>query len=381
MNCLEVFSGVGGMALGLDAAGFEHIDIVDFDAACISTLNQNITNGQLGERSSTATKMDVAEYDFLSARGRIDLLSGGPPCQPFSFGGSHRAALDKRNMFPQVVRAVREARPRAFLFENVPGLTRAKFRNYFEYLKLSLTYPSLEPVLDESWQEHFKRLEQHHLSTNASSCEYAVIAQAINAADYGVPQSRLRVFIVGVRRDQGCNWHFPLPTHSKDSLLREQDSGLYFERHGIKNNAKESEICVSDLFDEEQSTLAPWVTLRDAIQGLGDPETDEVLQDLTGHVYKPGARIYKGHTGSCLDQPAKTLKAGVNGVPGGENMMVKDSGAVRYLTIRECARVQTFPDDFVFHDVWSRAVKQLGNAVPVKLAEVLGSSLFSTLSK
>src|SRR5690606_3766583 len=97
------------------------------------------------------------------------------------------------------------------------------------------------------------------------------------------------------------------------------------------------------------------------------------------HDFIPGARSYKGHTGSPLDEPAKTLKAGDHGVPGGENMLLKHDETVRYFTIREAARLQTFPDDYVFGESWSETMRQLGNAVPVTLAECLLKSIRSTI--
>jgi DNA (cytosine-5)-methyltransferase 1 len=93
------------------------------------------------------------------------------------------------------------------------------------------------------------------------------------------------------------------------------------------------------------------------------------------HRFQPGARSYPGHTGSPLDEPAKTLKAGVHGVPGGENMLVRPDGSIRYFTVRESARLQTFPDNFKFHGSWTETMRQLGNAVPVKLAEVIANSV------
>ena len=107
-----------------------------------------------------------------------------------------------------------------------------------------------------------------------------------------------------------------------------------------------------------------WMTVRDALRGLGQPTGEN------NHVFQPGARVYKGHTGSPLDQPAKALKAGDHGVPGGENMMVRDDGSVRYFTIREAARLQGLPD----------SMRQLGNAVPVELAQAVGGWMHHILS-
>jgi DNA (cytosine-5)-methyltransferase 1 len=97
------------------------------------------------------------------------------------------------------------------------------------------------------------------------------------------------------------------------------------------------------------------------------------------HVAIPGARLYKGHTGNALDWPAKTIKAGVHGVPGGEHIVLLDGGGQRYLTVRECARVQTFPDSWTFSGPRSEASRQIGNAVPPMLAHVVGLRIAETL--
>ena len=123
----------------------------------------------------------------------------------------------------------------------------------------------------------------------------------------------------------------------------------------------------------------PWQTIRDALEGLAEP-TQEVVSTVANHRFQGGARPYPGHTGSRLDEPAKALKAGVHGVPGGENMVLRPDGSVRYFTVREAARLQTFPDDFVFHGTWSETMRQLGNAVPVRLATVVGKSVYRQLS-
>jgi DNA (cytosine-5)-methyltransferase 1 len=92
-----------------------------------------------------------------------------------------------------------------------------------------------------------------------------------------------------------------------------------------------------------------------------------------------GAKQYVGHTGSLLDEPSKTIKAGGHGVPGGENMIVLDDGSVRYYTVREAARIQTFPDDYFFPCSWTESMRQIGNAVPVKLGALVADSVRRTL--
>lgn len=112
--------------------------------------------------------------------------------------------------------------------------------------------------------------------------------------------------------------------------------------------------------------------MRDALAGLPDPRKGPALDN---HRYQPGARSYPGHTGSPLDEPSKALKAGDHGVTGGENMLRYRNGRVRYFTVRESARIQTFPDAYVFPGSWTESMRQLGNAVPVKLAEAVASSI------
>jgi DNA (cytosine-5)-methyltransferase 1 len=161
-------------------------------------------------------------------------------------------------------------------------------------------------------------------------------------------------------------------------------TGEYWVRHGIPKRLR-PEIDGKlkkkiDAIARATSTapLLPWRTVRDCLVGLPDPE--KTSGGIKDHRFQPGARSYPGHTGSPLDLPAKTLKAGGHGVPGGENMMVKHDGSVRYFTIRESARVQTFPDGYVFHGAWGETMRQLGNAVPVALAHKVASSVAEQLA-
>jgi DNA (cytosine-5)-methyltransferase 1 len=128
------------------------------------------------------------------------------------------------------------------------------------------------------------------------------------------------------------------------------------------------------------STYLPWRTVRDTLVGLPDPQLNphEASEHLN-HRFQPGARPYAGHTGSVVDLPAKTLKAGDHGVPGGENMLVKLDGSVRYFSVRESARLQTFPDGYEFHGSWTETMRQLGNAVPVLLAQTVAASVAERL--
>jgi DNA (cytosine-5)-methyltransferase 1 len=121
--------------------------------------------------------------------------------------------------------------------------------------------------------------------------------------------------------------------------------------------------------------LQPWLTVRDAISDLPRIAVGQRSSKVANHFLNPGARSYAGHTGSPYDEPSKALKAGDHGVPGGENTLRLEDQTVRYYSVRECARLQTFPDDWIFEGSWTESMRQLGNAVPVKLAEVMARPL------
>lgn len=384
MKAIELFAGAGGLGLGVARAGFSHELVVEWEANCEATLNANRRDGTASLNAwPEVRKADVRDICFKNFEDRIELVTGGPPCQPFSLGGRHKAHADLRDMFPEAVRAIRETRPKAFVFENVKGLTRTKFRDYFEYITLQMRHPYMPPEDDEDWSEHLARLQRHHTSGKNRELEYRVVTQVLNAADFGVPQKRERVFFVGFRSDLGVEWNFPKPTHSSDALLWSQrENGEYWETHGIPKTlgvrSARFDLVERRLFDAPQ--MKPWRTVRDALQGLPDPQLEPSdAASWKNHNFQPGAKSYPGHTGSPMDEPAKTLKAGVHGVPGGENMLRRLDGSVRYFSIRESARLQTFPDSFEFFGAWSEAMRQIGNAVPVKLAEVICKDVERTL--
>lgn len=378
MRSLELFAGAGGLGIGLHKAGFKPANVVEYNTYCCDTLRENQQRGVDVVKHWKITQGDIRQVDFRPYEGKVRLVSGGPPCQPFSLGGKHGAYNDARDMFPEAIRAVREVRPAAFVFENVKGLTRSSFRNYFEYIRLQLEHPGLKARRDEGWSDHLARLEQHHTSGSRAGLNYRVVTHVVNAADYGVPQRRERVFFVGFRQDLGISWHFPSPTHSRDALIWDQIHGDYWDRHEVPKRHRTVSLRSSSRIgrlDGPPQTQA-WRTVRDAICDIPDPELKPGAERrFVDHRFQPGARSYTGHTGSPMDEPAKTLKAGVHGVPGGENMLLRPDGSVRYFTVRESARLQTFPDDFLFRGSWSEAMRQLGNAVPVALAQLVGTDV------
>ena len=374
---IEIFAGAGGMTLGLQNAGFQFSHVFEIDPHTCETLRKNhsSTGGLLhGE----VREEDVSKLNWDEFTQPVRLLAGGAPCQPFSVAGRHLADKDHRNVFPEVLRAVRSLRPYAVMLENVQGLARPSFRPYLAYLLRQLEWPSVAPKKDENWQEHNERISQHR-STTTSECEYNVNWALLEAADYGVAQNRRRVFVVATRTDSIGAFNFPPASHKKERLIRTQTSGEYWSSRGL-TPPKNGINGAAGLNVDDLTAFDAWKTVRDAISDLPPPATSGSNSD-NNHWLIPGARIYRGHTGSRLDWPSKTIKAGVHGVPGGENVVLLDDGTHRYFTLRETARLQGFPDDFLFYGIRGHITRQIGNAVPVDLAEAVGRELFRQISE
>ncbi len=386
MRSVELFTGAGGLALGLSRAGFSHLALVERDEDSCRTLAENIRRKVQGIQHWPVHHRDVCRFDYRFLPEDIELLAAGVPCQPFSIGGKHRGPQDERNMFPELNRAVRHLKPKAILLENVRGLVRPSFSKYFGYIELTLMYPELQRKSGEEWHEHLSRLERYHTKGKPTGLWYRVIHRVLNAADYGVPQRRERLFMVAVRADLGVEWSFPTATHCQEALHWQQFyTGEYWERHRIPSKQRPGAPGEAKRYPQKSflsTLLKPWRTVREAVSNLPRPAASRGKDEpgLT-HFIIPGARSYVGHTGSPLDAPAKTLKAGVHGVPGGENTLRQGDGSIRYFTIRESARLQTFPDDFIFAGSWTESMRQIGNAVPVLLGEVIARKLKATLSE
>ncbi len=370
-SSVELFTGCGGLALGLSRAGFLAARMVEWDRHSVENVRHNRARGLDHVRDWPIHQDDVRAVDWTAEAG-LDLVAGGPPCQPFSIGGKHRGQDDRRDMWPEAVRAVRETRPRAFLFENVRGLTRAAFAEYLDWIVKALSHPSNALRDGESRLSHRARLR--------GAPEYRVSVTSVNAADFGAAQKRHRVILLGIRTDLGLAPPELRPTHSRERLVWDQwVSGEYWTGHGIARpsgpSAQDAAMARRLAAGGVMPEGLPWRTVRDALAGLGAPGTGA----LANHVPQPGARSYPGHTGSPLDQPAKALKAGVHGVPGGENMLALADGSVRYLTVREAARLQGLPDEYEFIGSWSENMRQLGNAVPTQLAEAAARAVAGVL--
>ncbi len=379
LSCLELFTGAGGLAKGLEIAGIQHKAFVEKNSDACLTLASNYDK-------KLVYHADIRTFEFEQFR-HIDIISGGPPCQPFSMGGKHQGNTDQRDLFPYACKAISICKPKAFILENVKGLLRKSFKSYFEYIILRLKYPEAYLEASESWQEHQARLVKIHNSKEYDGVRYNVFTRLLDAANYGIPQRRERVFMIGIREDLNIDWSFPQESHSLDSLLWSQFVSFdYWEAHGIKPSGIEcldkrtrQQIC--QLLEQPNlfsPSLKPWKTVRDQIGKLPKPDPDGSFN--CEHILREGARSYPGHTGSYIDMPSKTLKAGDHGVPGGENMIRYPDGQIRYYTTFEAKRIQTFPDSYRIFGSWTESMRQIGNAVPVELGYCIASSLTKVLN-
>jgi DNA-methyltransferase (dcm) len=387
MQSIELFSGGGGLALGMSQAGFQHRALLELDRDSCNTLRLNKDRNIEHARDWNVCETDVRAFDY-SQVGKVDVVAGGVPCQPFSLGGKHRADADHRNMFPDFAKAVAELRPKAFVCENVKGLLRAAFADYREYIYLQLSHPMVKDQ-SGSWRGHRQQLERIHTSGRQTDLDYHVVVALLNSANFGVPQRRERVFIVGFRSDLEIEFSFPQPTHTADELLyRQWVTGEYWDRHKIPRSKRPSlnprlntRVDALRRGAMRETATHPWVTVRDALLGLKKLRVGQTDSADPNHFLNPGARCYAGHNGSPLDEPAKTLKAGDHGVPGGENMVNLGDNEVRYFSVREAARIQSFPDEYWFSGAWTERMRQVGNAVPVGLARVVAKEVAARLVK
>lgn len=373
---MELFAGLGGMSLGLSAAGFEHRLVVERDVRALATLRDNSASAGWPLHAG-----DVRDVDYAGLGG-VDLLAAGVPCQPFSQGGVHAGPTDPRNMFPETFDAIRALRPKSVLIENVRGLARPRFQAFLAYLVDHLRAPHLVTRPGENWRAHHRRLSAALDSGGDVGGDlYVVEWHPICAADYGVAQRRVRVLIVAIRSDLAQTWSWPTPTHCADALLRDKLDGYYWSEHRLVPREREfaphplrRALRLSRPLHRQR-----WRTLRDVIGDLPQPAASAEDPGVRGHLAWPGARLYRGHQGSYLDDASKTIKAGVHGVAGGEHIVHLDDGTYRYLSIRECMRIQDLPDSMSIDANRTSAMRQIGNAVPPRVAAAFGAAIARTL--
>jgi DNA (cytosine-5)-methyltransferase 1 len=431
---VELFAGGGGLAIAVHQAGFRPLLYNEWANHASETLTTNgaerVPKGEtpkipLAGEIVPLVAGDIRELDMTYLNGQVDVIAGGPPCQPFSLGGVAKGDEDRRNMFPQMFRAIREIQPKAVICENVRGLLRPSFSPYFEYIQRELKLPFERRDDEVAWHEHDALLAKRLRSGRAPNEErYEVVVTPVNAADYGVPQVRHRVMIVAFRADLDVDVDAFRKTvedtrFSQNGLFRSMQNGEYWDRHAglsrIPGHVIDRTLSRIPEVPPNDDCM-PWRTLRDAIQGFGTGQikdeggkilpllpplppiplnqldTKTVQGGFPDHIGWPGARIYDGHTPNDLDAPAKTVKAGVHGVPGGESVVLLDDRVSdpfskslwrylhRYMTVRETARVMTFPDNWVLSGPRGERMRQLGNAVPVSMGRFFAQAVADSLA-
>lgn len=329
---LELFAGAGGLALGLEQAGFEHIGLIEFDKYASETLKTNRPNWNvLCEDVENVANRNLEE-EFNIKLGDLDLLSGGAPCQSFSYAGKRLGLNDVRGtMFYHYATFLHKLQPKIFLFENVRGLlTHDKGRTY-------------QTILDIFEDEG-----------------YTTVYEVLNAWDYGVAQKRERLITIGIRNDlvEKCHFKFPEKYEYKP-VLRD-----------VLQDVPESECTKYSEYKRKIFALVPpggyW---RDI-----DPE---IAKEYMKTCWFMGG----GKTGILrrlsFDEPSLTVLT----TPQMKQTDRCHPSEVRPFSVRENARIQSFPDDWEFKGAMGAKYKQVGNAVPCNLAKEIGKSIINTLKK
>ncbi len=324
---VELFAGGGGLALGLSLAGFSHVLLNEFDKSACNTLRMNHPEWNIAEG-------DVRKVDFTPLRDKVDFLSGGFPCQAFSYAGKQGGFNDTRGtLFFELARAVNEIRPKVFMGENVKGLTSHDNGRTFSTIKntiAELGYTLVEP-------------------------------RVLKAIMYQVPQKRERLILIAIRNDlaEKVNFHWPSPYTQVLTLRDALYKSIIYD-----TDVPSSEGVTYPLKKQKVLELVPqggdWRSL-----------SEDVAKEYMGGSWFLGG----GKTGMArrlsLDEPSLTLTCS----PCQKQTERCHPLETRPLTVREYARIQTFPDSWLFAGTMGDKYKQIGNAVPVNLAWAVGRSL------
>jgi DNA (cytosine-5)-methyltransferase 1 len=356
LTLVSLFCGAGGLDIGLEQAGFETVCASDCDGDCIDTLRMNKERslpvaGDLSRHylaSADIIREDIAELhgnELIPYSGeegwRPDLLAGGPPCQPFSSSGAQRSVLDKRGrLFEHFVRLASVLRPRVILFENVRGLVTARGPNGSPGEVLQMVRGAFENI------------------------GYATRFELLNAADYGCPQRRVRLFMIATQ-DQELP-EFPMPTHAEKpehNLFGSTRPWVPLGDFLASREPPKSEEVV-----RPSATLGPLLAELPPGSGLKSPGRKEATRPGGHWGYKQGTFI------ADLTRPARTVTAAST-----QDWTRQDDGMLRRLTLAECAGLQGFPADWEFVGTKTSKFRQVGNAVPTVFGKVLGECIAHAL--
>lgn len=324
-NVIELFAGAGGLALGLEKAGFDAIGLVEIDKWAVETLKYNRPNWNIVNKDITHITDNSGIKKYINNINDIDLLSGGYPCQSFSYAGNRLGIEDTRGtLFYNYAEILKEVKPKMFLAENVKGLTT-----------------------------HDKGKTIQTMINVFEDIGYDVTYKVLNSLDYGVAQKRHRVFIIGIRKDiKYKEFEFP-KKHKKHLTLRD-----------VLEDVPDS---VCGTYNENKKEVLKYVSPGGCWRDL----PDDIAKEYMKSTYYMGG----GRTGIARrlswDEPGLTVLCS----PAQKQTERCHPDELRPFSIRENARIQSFPDDWIFKGSLSEQYKQIGNAVPVNLAKEVGLSI------
>lgn len=325
---VELFAGAGGLALGMHLAGFRHVLLNEIDAMACQTLRRNHPEWNVLEG-------DIHQIDFTPLRGMVDFLSGGFPCQAFSYAGKKGGLNDTRGtLFFELARAVREIQPKVFMGENVKGLLSHDDGKTLEVIRNSIAelgYTLVEP-------------------------------RVLKAIMYQVPQKRERLILIAIRNDiyeQGFRFKWPDPYRRVMTLRDAFFAGDLFDRDVPKSEGQ--------LYPAKKARVMAMVPEGGDWRDL---PVEEQKEYMGGSFYLGGGKTGMARRLS-MDEPSLTLTC----APAQKQTERCHPTETRPLTVREYARIQTFPDYWEFEGNVTDQYKQIGNAVPVNLAFAIGRSL------
>lgn len=326
-NSIELFAGGGGLALGLEKAGFHHILLNEFDKNACETLRNNRPDWNVIEG-------DIHELSFKNYNGKVDFLSGGFPCQAFSYAGNKGGFEDARGtLFFELARAVKESNPKVFMGENVKGLfthDNGKTLSVIKNVIAELGYTLVEP-------------------------------RVLKAIMYQVPQKRERLILIAIRNDiaKKVKFHWPDPYKRIVTLRDAFYKGILYD------------CDVPESIGQKYPTRKKEIMEMVPEGGFWKDLPDEIQREYMKNSYNMGG----GKTGIArrlhMEEPSLTLTC----APAMKQTERCHPIEARPLTVREYARIQTFPDDWIFYGNMNEQYKQIGNAVPVNLAYAIGRSL------